>query len=120
VRLTNVFRTVGGSGPRHRCATLITLIFTFGPISGGHFNPEVTLADASPGGISQQPAGDFGIKDALAGGRGGSERLFTEYRFAGCDRRQDEFFMVEPMEVTMTASTSAAAMLQPNKYSMLS
>ena len=37
-------------------ATLITLIFTFGPISGGHFNPEVTLADASLGGISQQPA----------------------------------------------------------------
>ena len=33
-------------------ATLITLIFTFGPISGAHFNPAVTLADASQGGIS--------------------------------------------------------------------
>jgi glycerol uptake facilitator-like aquaporin len=33
-------------------ATLVTLIFTFGPISGGHFNPAVTLADASQGGIS--------------------------------------------------------------------
>jgi glycerol uptake facilitator-like aquaporin len=32
-------------------ATLITLIFTFGPISGAHFNPAVTLADASQGGI---------------------------------------------------------------------
>jgi glycerol uptake facilitator-like aquaporin len=32
-------------------ATLSTLIFTFGPISGGHFNPAVTLADASQGGI---------------------------------------------------------------------
>jgi Major intrinsic protein/Low molecular weight phosphotyrosine protein phosphatase len=31
---------------------LVTLIFTFGPISGGHFNPAVTLADASQGGIS--------------------------------------------------------------------
>jgi glycerol uptake facilitator-like aquaporin len=27
-------------------ATLTTLIFTFGPISGGHFNPAVTLARA--------------------------------------------------------------------------
>ena len=33
-------------------ATLVTLIFTFGPISGGHFNPAVTLADASQGGIT--------------------------------------------------------------------
>ena len=33
-------------------AMLITLIFTFGPISGAHFNPAVTLADASQGGIS--------------------------------------------------------------------
>ena len=32
-------------------ATLTTLIFTFGPISGAHFNPVVTLADASQGGI---------------------------------------------------------------------
>jgi hypothetical protein len=33
-------------------AKVITLIFTFGPISGEHFNPAVTLADASQGGIS--------------------------------------------------------------------
>jgi glycerol uptake facilitator-like aquaporin len=33
-------------------ATLITLIFTFGPISGAHFNPAVTLADASQHGIA--------------------------------------------------------------------
>lgn len=32
-------------------ATLVTLIFTFGPISGAHFNPAVTLADASQCGI---------------------------------------------------------------------
>jgi glycerol uptake facilitator-like aquaporin len=32
-------------------ATLATLIFTFGPISGAHFNPAVTLVDASQGGI---------------------------------------------------------------------
>jgi len=37
-------------------ATLTTLIFTFGPISGGHFNPAVTLADASQGGITWSDA----------------------------------------------------------------
>jgi len=33
-------------------AALIALILTFGPISGGHFNPAVTLADASQGGLA--------------------------------------------------------------------
>src|ERR1700732_4662916 len=37
-------------------ATLTTLIFTFGPISGAHFNPAVTLADACQGGISWSDA----------------------------------------------------------------
>jgi glycerol uptake facilitator-like aquaporin len=32
-------------------AGLIALILTFGPISGAHFNPAVTLADASQGGL---------------------------------------------------------------------
>jgi glycerol uptake facilitator-like aquaporin len=33
-------------------AALVALILTFGPISGAHFNPAVTLADASQGGTS--------------------------------------------------------------------
>jgi glycerol uptake facilitator-like aquaporin len=32
-------------------AALVTLILTFGPISGAHFNPAVTLADATQGGL---------------------------------------------------------------------
>ena len=32
-------------------AALVALIITFGPISGAHFNPVVTLADASQGGL---------------------------------------------------------------------
>ena len=37
-------------------AALVALILTFGPISGAHFNPAVTLADASQGGVSWREA----------------------------------------------------------------
>src|SRR5207342_3512858 len=33
-------------------AGLVTLILTFGPISGAHFNPAVSVADAAQGGLS--------------------------------------------------------------------
>ena len=33
-------------------AALVTLILTFGPISGAHFNPAVSLADTMEGGLS--------------------------------------------------------------------
>src|SRR5579863_4154779 len=32
-------------------AGLVALILTFGPVSGAHFNPAVTLADATQGGL---------------------------------------------------------------------
>jgi glycerol uptake facilitator-like aquaporin len=35
-------------------AGLVALILTFGPVSGAHFNPAVTLADASQGGLPWQ------------------------------------------------------------------
>src|SRR5450432_1292372 len=39
-------------------AALVALILTFGPVSGAHFNPAVTLADATQGGMpwSEVPA----------------------------------------------------------------
>ena len=37
-------------------AALTTLIFTFGPISGAHFNPAVSLADAWHQGLSPSDA----------------------------------------------------------------
>ena len=40
--LANTLATAGG---------LVALILAFGPISGGHFNPLVTVADASQGGL---------------------------------------------------------------------
>ena len=33
-------------------AALVALILTFGPVSGAHFNPAVTIADATQGGVS--------------------------------------------------------------------
>ena len=33
-------------------AALLALILTFGPVSGAHFNPAVTLADASQRGVA--------------------------------------------------------------------
>lgn len=47
-------------------ATLTTLILTFGPISGAHFNPAVTLAGAFQGGIGWNDAAAY-ILAQLAG-----------------------------------------------------
>ena len=40
-------------------AALVALILTFGSISGAHFNPAVTLADASQGGIAWRDVGGY-------------------------------------------------------------
>ncbi|HUL74621.1 MAG TPA: MIP/aquaporin family protein [Vicinamibacterales bacterium] len=48
-------------------ATLAALILTFGPISGAHFNPAVTLADASQGGLSWRAASSY-LAAQVAGG----------------------------------------------------
>jgi len=51
-------------------AALVALIFTFGPISGAHFNPAVTLADAWRRGIAWRDAAAYisaQISGAFAG-----------------------------------------------------
>jgi glycerol uptake facilitator-like aquaporin len=51
-------------------AVLVALILTFGPISGGHFNPAVTLADASQGGLAWRDVPVY-IAAQIAGAFGG-------------------------------------------------
>ena len=40
-------------------AALVALILTFGPVSGAHFNPVVSFADASQGGLTWPQAGAY-------------------------------------------------------------
>jgi glycerol uptake facilitator-like aquaporin len=48
-------------------AALVALILTFGPISGAHFNPAVTLADALEGGVTWIEASEYICVQILGG-----------------------------------------------------
>src|SRR5688572_567052 len=48
-------------------AALVALILTFGPISGGHFNPAVTVADASQGGLAWRDVPGYVIAQCSGG-----------------------------------------------------
>jgi glycerol uptake facilitator-like aquaporin len=48
-------------------AGLVALILAFGPVSGGHFNPVVTLADRSLGGLGNRQTGVY-LAAQLVGG----------------------------------------------------
>lgn len=48
-------------------AVLVALILTFGPISGAHFNPVVTLADAMEGGLPWSHGSGYVIAQILGG-----------------------------------------------------
>ena len=52
-------------------AALVALILTFGPISGAHFNPAVTLADTIEGGLAWMQASGY-IAAQVVGGLAGT------------------------------------------------
>ena len=60
--LENTAATVGA---------LIALILALGPVSGGHFNPIVTLTDRIFGGISTRDAGGYTVAQ-VSGALGGA------------------------------------------------
>ena len=63
---------------------LLALILTFGPISGAHFNPAVSFADASQGRISLKDACGYSIAQ-VAGGIAGvaiADAMFAEPVFS--------------------------------------
>jgi glycerol uptake facilitator-like aquaporin len=65
-------------------AGLVALILTFGPVSGAHFNPAVTLADASQGGLSWKDVPTY-IVAQVAGAFAGAaiaHVMFSEPLFA--------------------------------------
>ena len=46
-------------------AALAALILTFGPVSGAHFNPAVSIADASQGGLRWQDVPAYVLAQVL-------------------------------------------------------
>jgi glycerol uptake facilitator-like aquaporin len=52
-------------------AALVTLILTFGPVSGAHFNPVVTMMDAFSGGLARRDAATYCLAQ-LAGATAGT------------------------------------------------
>jgi len=61
-------------------ATLVALILTFGPISGAHFNPVVSFADASQGGLTWARAAGYTIAQVSGAilGVGAANYMFQE------------------------------------------
>jgi glycerol uptake facilitator-like aquaporin len=61
-------------------AGLFAIILMFGPVSGGHFNPAVSLADALLGGLRWRDAAAY-VPAQVAGGIGGA--VTANLMFAG-------------------------------------
>jgi glycerol uptake facilitator-like aquaporin len=75
-------------------AALVMLIYTFGPISGAHLNPVVTLAEAVDGGLPRRTAASYVVAQLVGAGLGVwmAHAMFGERVFnvvpAGAQRRR--------------------------------
>jgi glycerol uptake facilitator-like aquaporin len=69
-------------------AGLVALILTFGPISGAHFNPAVTLADASQGGLQWREAPPYVVAQVIGAfvGVAAAHLMFSEPLFSASRR----------------------------------
>ena len=65
-------------------AALVALILTFGTVSGAHFNPAVSFADASQGGLRWPDAAAYAIVQIVGGivGVALADAMFGEHLFA--------------------------------------
>jgi glycerol uptake facilitator-like aquaporin len=65
-------------------AALVALILTFGPISGAHFNPVVSFADASQGGLTWTRACGYGLAQfgGAVVGAGVADYMFRQPLYA--------------------------------------
>lgn len=65
-------------------AALVALILTFGPISGAHFNPAVSFADASQGGLSWGTASLYTLAQTAGAvlGAGVADYMFEQPLYA--------------------------------------
>jgi glycerol uptake facilitator-like aquaporin len=63
---------------------LVALILAFGPISGAHFNPAVSFADASQGGLTWSMASAYAVAQAAGAivGVGAADYMFEEPLYA--------------------------------------
>jgi glycerol uptake facilitator-like aquaporin len=68
-------------------AALVALILTFGSISGAHFNPVVSLADASQGGLTWSRAWGYSVAQLIGAvlGVGVADYMFREPVYAWSD-----------------------------------
>lgn len=65
-------------------AGLVALILTFGPVSGAHFNPAVTLADAAQNGLSWKEVPAYLLAQVVGafGGVAAAHLMFEEALFS--------------------------------------
>jgi len=65
-------------------AALVALILTFGPISGAHFNPVVSFADASQGGLTWSRASAYAVAQLTGAvcGVGAADYMFRQPVYA--------------------------------------